>query len=247
MGRPERPLHKPAWRTPEFPLWRLAKYLRWARRMAGLSYQEMAEKTQLPKATLQRAADGKTLPGLKTVKAYATACDRDPDTALRWRRRAAKARRRTRGTVSRSRPAFRPDSRLTSRPGRAVPPSQVMTFDDLVDALGCLRRAAGTPTLKELAERDGLLPPSTTSDLLRRKTRKPRREVVLAFAKACGEADADLREWEKAWSRARRAPTGRPVVALPRARVRKRTSKSGKSQGHYSTSPVETGHNAHSY
>jgi transcriptional regulator with XRE-family HTH domain len=231
MGRPERALRRPAWRTAEFPLWRLADYLRRVRDRAGLSYQEMADRTQLPKATLQRAADGKTLPGSETVEAYAVACGRDPRTAVRWRERAAGARRRKRRTTSRSRPVSSPDPALTPRPARIVRPDQVTTFDDLVEALAYLRRGAGTPTLKELAERDGRLPPSTTSDLLRRKTRRPRREVVLAFAQACGEPDASLREWAEAWSRARPTPARRPVVAASRAReatAPKVREKSGK-------------------
>jgi hypothetical protein len=106
----------------------------------------------------------------------------------------------------------------TPRPARIARPDQVTTFDDLVEALAYLRRAAGAPTLKELAGRDGHLLPSTTSDLLRRKTRRPRHEVVLAFAQACGESDAALREWAEAWFRARHAAADRPVVAAFRAR-----------------------------
>ena len=84
------------------------------------------------------------------------------------------------------------------------------TFDMLVAALEYLRLAAGKPTLKELAEvarQNGeWLLPSTASDMLRRKTRRPRREIVLAFARACGEPDEWLPEWEGGWSRASRAP-----------------------------------------
>jgi transcriptional regulator with XRE-family HTH domain len=230
MGRPEKPLCQPAWRTADFPLWKLADYLRWIRDRAGLSYQEMADRTQVSKATLQRAADGKTLPGPETVKAYAVACGRDPRKAVRWRERAAVARRRKRlalarrrkrSIIARSGPASRPGPALTPRPARIVRPDKVTTFDDLVEALACLRREAGMPTLRDLAERDWRwLSPSTTSDLLQRKTHKPRREVVLAFARACGESDAGLTEWEKAWSRARHAPTGSPLVSvLSRGRV----------------------------
>jgi transcriptional regulator with XRE-family HTH domain len=156
-------------------LWRLADYLRRVRQRAGLSYQEAADRTRLPKATLQRAADGKTLPGSQTVEAYAVARGRDPRTAVRWRERAADARRPKRHTISCSRPVSSPDPTRTPRLARIVRSDQVTTFD-------------------------GRLPPSTTSDLLRAK--HARHEVVLAFAQACGESDAALREWAEAWSRA---------------------------------------------
>jgi transcriptional regulator with XRE-family HTH domain len=211
MGRPQKRLEEPRWRTAEFPLWRLASYLRWARGNAGLTYQDLADRTRLPKATLQRAADGRTLPRPETVEAYARACGRHPATALGWQQRAADARQR-----KRRRPAARSKPRSGSGPRKArrqvpdIHPAQVATFDDLVEALRCLRHTDGNPTLRELAARDepydNWLRPSTISDLLRRTTRRPAPEVVIAFARACGQSGKRLRRWEKAWTRASQAP-----------------------------------------
>jgi transcriptional regulator with XRE-family HTH domain len=228
MGRPQKRLDEPHWRTAMFPLWRLAVYLRWARGNAGLTYQELADKTRLPKATLQRAADGRTLPRPETVEAYARACGRDPVMALRWRQRAADARRRKRGAVSRSKPRSRSGPTTARHQVSAIRPAQVATFDDLVEALGYLRHIAGNPTLRELAARDGShdnrLRPSTVSDLLRRTTRRPDREVVRAFARACGESGEGLRKWEEAWSRVSRPLAGRPVSPRRQPRGRSRSS-----------------------
>ena len=131
-----------------------------------------------------------------------------------------------------------PDPTRTPRPAHIVRPDQVTTFDDLVEALAYLRRAGGTQTLKELAERDGRLPPSTTSDLLRRKTRRPRREVVLAFAQACGESTATLREWAEAWSRARHAPAQTSRRGFSRAR-RDHAESQGKVRYRTGSEPSE--------
>lgn len=210
MGRRESPLYEPPWRTAEFPLWRLAEYLRRSRARAGLTYRELADRAQLPEGKLRRAADGKTLPDRETVEAYARACGRDPGYAVRWRERAETARRRKRRAGSRRKWRVRPEPPWWARDVARAAASQAATLDALVAALECLRLAAGQPTLKELAEtarRHGdWLPFSTVSDLLRRETRRPRREVVLAFARACGEPGEWLREWERAWSRACRAP-----------------------------------------
>jgi transcriptional regulator with XRE-family HTH domain len=219
MGRSQKRLDEPPWRTAEFPLWRLAGYLRWARGNAGLTYQDLANRTRLPKATLQRAADGRTLPRPEIVEAYASTCGRDPVMALRWRQRAADASRRKRRAVSRSKPRHRPP---------AIRPAQVATLDDLVEALRHLRHIAGNPTLRELAARDeahdNRLRPSTVSDLLRRVTSRPDREVVKAFARACGESGEDLRKWEEAWSRASRPRVGKSVSPRREPRGRSRSS-----------------------
>jgi transcriptional regulator with XRE-family HTH domain len=235
VGRRESPLREPQWRTAGFPLWKLAEHLRRVRRSAGLTYQELADTAHVPVGKLRRAADGKTLPEQATVEAYARGCGRDPGYAVRWRERAEKARQRKLRAVPR-----RPGSGWPKGLGRASKPwslpepggargiaraaaRRAATFDTLVAALECLRLAAGKPTLKELAEaarQNGeWLLPSTASDMLRRKTRRPRREIVLTFARACGEPDEWLPEWEGGWSRASRAPAARPDIAAPAAKA----------------------------
>jgi transcriptional regulator with XRE-family HTH domain len=238
MGRPQKCLDEPQWRTAEFPLWRLARYLRWARGNAGLTYQELADRTQLPKATLQRAADGRTLPRPETVEAYARACGRDPVMALRWRQRAADARRPKRRAVTRSKPRSRSGPGTARRQVLVIRPARVATFDDLVEALRYLRHIAGNPTLRELAARDGShgnrLRPSTVSDLLRRTTRRPDREVVKAFARACGQSGERLRKWEEAWSRASQAPpAGRLIPGVAQGDDRDLRSAEPETGGSY--------------
>src|ERR1051326_3296006 len=87
MGRPEQQL-EPG------PLRPLAKWLRTQRDTAGLTYQQMAVTTRVPASTLSRAASGRVLPRLETVRAFAQVCGADPQRAQKlWEKASAEQRR----------------------------------------------------------------------------------------------------------------------------------------------------------
>jgi transcriptional regulator with XRE-family HTH domain len=236
VGRRESPLSQPRWRTAGFPLWRLVEHLRRARSSAGLTYEGLARAVHVPAGRLRRAAGGKTLPEQATVEAYARGCGQDPSYAVRWRARAEKARQRERRAAPRRSESWWPEGLGAAPKPRSIPEPggprgiaraavrRSATFDTLVVALECLRLAAGKPTLKELAGVAGQngewLLPSTVSDMLRRKTRRPRRETVLAFARACGEPDEWLPEGEGGWFRASRLADAGPGQKHRRGRLR---------------------------
>ncbi|MDT0479494.1 nSTAND1 domain-containing NTPase [Streptomyces doebereineriae] len=88
MGRPERPVDPDAG-----PVQRFAHELRLLRQKAGSpSYREMSQHTGVSVTTLSRAAAGERLPSAAVTRAYAVACDVDPDEwEARWKEAAAEA------------------------------------------------------------------------------------------------------------------------------------------------------------
>ncbi|MFI6439870.1 helix-turn-helix domain-containing protein [Streptomyces sp. NPDC050759] len=75
------------------PVQRLAYDLRQLRREAGNpAYREMSRRTGVSVTTLSRAAAGERLPSTAVARAYAQACDADPDVwELRWKTAAEEA------------------------------------------------------------------------------------------------------------------------------------------------------------
>ncbi|MFG2462659.1 helix-turn-helix domain-containing protein [Streptomyces sp. NPDC048523] len=75
------------------PVQRLAHDLRRLRQEAGNpAYREMSRRTGVSVTTLSRAAAGERLPSTAVVRAYAQACDADPDVwELRWKTAAEEA------------------------------------------------------------------------------------------------------------------------------------------------------------
>ncbi|WP_405820039.1 helix-turn-helix domain-containing protein [Streptomyces sp. NBC_01390] len=88
MGRPERPVDPDAG-----PVQRFAHELRLLRHKAGSpSYREMSQHTGLSVTTLSRAAAGERIPSAAVTRAYARACDADPDEwEARWKEAAEEA------------------------------------------------------------------------------------------------------------------------------------------------------------
>jgi transcriptional regulator with XRE-family HTH domain len=199
------------------PLADLARWLRSRQECAGVTYRTMAESTGVPASRLSRAANGKTMPQWETVRAYVRACGGDgiafEIAEKRWRMAQQSHSERT---LSSSRPYVRV---------AYCDPSQVRTPEGLAKALRYLRLQAGQPSLADLAARarvnGDILYPSTVSDLLRGRTRRPGLGTVLALAKACGDCDR-LHAWQLAWHRARLTRTERAAEAKSARRARER-------------------------
>lgn len=208
MGRPEKPLNN---RPLNIAALSLASWLRECRKEAGLSYRDLAARTQDTEhpcsvSTLQRAASGTTMPRLPVVEAYARACGASLQEARsRWSR--ARSRERRLPTV--------------------VPrPRMVNNAAELRVALQGAYARAGYMPLREMERRaqHGRLPTSTVSRMLKGGTMFSRRQLQ-AFLEVCGIPEKEHGDWFAAWQRAWNAPPddltnqlaeatrpGRPVV-----------------------------------
>lgn len=194
MGRRENPI-APCGRELE----KLALYLRDHRDRAGLNYKELAVRSGCSVSTLIRAVAGEQVPKLKTVRAYALACDADPDEAERlWKRARYRAARGCQDPVPH--------------------PRYVRDFAELHAALADLYRKDGARPYRELeAASDGVLAHATVGRFLRQEGGRPTRQFVRAFAIACGAKGLVLREWDQAWDRAEERRLGPAVIARRRA------------------------------
>ncbi|MFI8263517.1 helix-turn-helix domain-containing protein [Streptomyces sp. NPDC085665] len=163
----------------------LAKTLRRFRRVAGLSYDELAARTGLSAATLKRAASGKTVPSEDTVKTIATACGQDPET-LRWF--WLHARIADRGRLAQLRkPAL---------------PQFINGRRELSAALEYFYEDAGAPPLRRLTELAGgthLLPVSSAARIVSRQALPASRQQMAAFLTACGVPGHLLGLWGDAF------------------------------------------------
>ncbi|MFG2386945.1 helix-turn-helix domain-containing protein [Streptomyces avermitilis] len=188
MGRRENPIGQ-CGRS----LHALAAWLRAGREAAGLSYEQLAARTEFSADTLARAASGRSVPrNLQVVLAYAQACGLPVREAEKYWKLAR-------------RDEARALSVLSGRRG-GVHISVVKDFADLHSAIIELYQNAGRPPLRNLDARIGglgRLPHSTAGRVLKGKS-TPSRLFVLAFAEAFGVRRSDLPEWGKAWDRADR-------------------------------------------
>ncbi|MFD3484992.1 helix-turn-helix domain-containing protein [Streptomyces sp. NPDC058665] len=179
MGRRENPI-APCDRELE----KLVRSLRDQRARAGLTYSQLAARSEFSASTLIRAASGEQVPKLQVVLAYAEGCGADPDDAERlWKRARYRAAR-------------------GDDDGHVPHPCYVRDIRALHAALVDLYRKDGARTYEELENAsDGVLAHATIWRFLHQKCRRPSREFVLAFAQACGEKGRSLREWGQAWDR----------------------------------------------
>ncbi|MFI9586667.1 helix-turn-helix domain-containing protein [Streptomyces sp. NPDC052236] len=206
------------------PYRELAQWLRSLRRLAGLTYRQMAERTGRPgcsAVTLSRADSGLILPRRQVVEAYAAACGASARQAwVMWERavRAARDReeredrqdrecREYREPTIRSAAAAAPPPH-TRRRGRAL--ELVYEPAHLLEAMHRLRMDAGNPSLRTLQERaragdSGPLPRSTLADVLA-GLRMPSEALLMSYVRACGERDHRISAWRAAWHRTSRPP-----------------------------------------
>ncbi|MEV0368391.1 DNA sulfur modification protein DndB [Streptomyces sp. NPDC050636] len=210
MGRPENQIGLEG----DAALRSLALWLRAQRQRADLTYQQMAEVTEYTHSTLSRAANGRRVPRLEVVDAYARACDADVSEARRLWRKARQAS-------------------VHALPGApdtaAMRPEYVSNFAELHTAMTGVHRSAGMPSLRELARRagnHGELPRSTLHSILRQQA-IPSRQHLLAFVKACGVSGQATQEWASAWDRASRRHTRWTTAATFRSALPWRTPVQG--------------------
>ncbi|MEU5069096.1 helix-turn-helix transcriptional regulator [Streptomyces virginiae] len=190
MGRPELPVDHTVPERGE-----LAEALRRIRKVAGLSYDELADKTGLSAATLKRAASGKTVPAEETLTAFATACGDDAVDALRrvW----LNARIADRGRLAQLRkPAL---------------PQFIDGRRELSAALEYFYEAAGAPSLRcfvALAGGAHLLPVSSAARIVKRQALPASRQQMVAFLTACGLTWPALHFWGDAFEEITQGPDG---------------------------------------
>ncbi|MEU1906242.1 helix-turn-helix domain-containing protein [Streptomyces hygroscopicus] len=187
----------PGARAEADPVVGLAQWLRSLRRQAGLTYQQMAHRTDaagFAPATFWRAARGTTVPRWAVVEAFVTACGGDPGQARgRWTAAAERRREVPAGPGGR-------------REEPVLGPEFIHTPAQLLQAMRAMRLDAGGPSLRELEDRARfhgvtLLPHSTVGAVLRGE-RMPSKTLLLHFVAACGVSRAPIGVWEDAWDRA---------------------------------------------
>ncbi|MFI8460454.1 helix-turn-helix domain-containing protein [Kitasatospora sp. NPDC085464] len=198
MGRPEKPIE-----ATEPALARLAAWLREQRERAGLTYRQLADRTNYHATTLQRAAGGRSVPSWKVVEAVARECDGDLKTA---RRKWAQANYWAH--------VPRPSGSRRPRAPRRVDPEQVDTFADLRQAMHEMRRKADWPSLRELDRRArgrGRRLPASTLALVLKGEAPLHKPVFLAYMEACEVREVRRVLWAAAWERTNNARTPVPV------------------------------------
>ncbi|MFE9465425.1 helix-turn-helix domain-containing protein [Streptomyces virginiae] len=173
----------------------LAEALRRMRKLAGLSYDELADRTGLSAATLKRAMSGKTVPAEETVKTVATVCGVDQVDALH--RLWLNARIADRGRLAQLRkPAL---------------PQFIDGRRELSAALEYFYEAAGAPSLRRLAALAGdpyLLPVSSAARIVNRQALPASRQQMVAFLTACGLTGKALDMWGDTFEEIIQSPDG---------------------------------------
>ncbi|MYY81559.1 MULTISPECIES: helix-turn-helix transcriptional regulator [unclassified Streptomyces] len=186
MARPEHPIL-----TSNPHLEELAQWLRAQRRAAGVTHREMAEMSghAFSATTFSRATDGKRIPRLRVVEAYARACRAPVKQAQRhWQAaRTYAANQRT--------------------PARAEVPrlDHVYTRTQLNKALQHLYYTSGAMPVNEMERRAGAhgeLPHSSVLRMLADQTMLEYAQLT-AFLRVCGVTDGvEWERWRRAWQRA---------------------------------------------
>ncbi|MGW0817045.1 helix-turn-helix domain-containing protein [Streptomyces viridiviolaceus] len=186
MARPEAPVA-----SCRASLHALASWLRLYRAQSGLSLAQMSQRTAVSKSTLSRAASGNGIPALSVVRTFAQVCGASPVEAERLWKQARYEERSPIGDAT-----------------QLIHLDYVNTYADLhAHLLEVYLRDGSRPyrDLEQQAGGNGHLARTTISRVLARKTR-PRRDFVLAFARACGvTGNVTLQAWAHAWERAEAA------------------------------------------
>ncbi len=198
MGRREKPIE-----ATEPALGRLAAWLREQREQTGMTYRQLAARTNYHATTLQRAASGRSVPSWKVVEAVTRECGGDLKTARRkWSQANYWAH------------VPRPSGTRRLRAPRRVDPEQVDSFADLRRAMHEMRRKADWPSLKELDRRArarGRRLPSSTLALVLKGEAPLHKPVFLAYMEACDVREVRRTLWAAAWDRTNNARIPVPV------------------------------------
>ncbi|MEV0424343.1 hypothetical protein [Streptosporangium canum] len=78
-------------------------------------------------------------------------------------------------------------------------PLTAHTPTELVDHMRKFRIWAGEPSLRELAHRSGGSFAASTLCKVLKESRLPPQDLVIAFIRACGGSESDVRQWSTAW------------------------------------------------
>jgi transcriptional regulator with XRE-family HTH domain len=164
--------------------------MRERREEAGLTYTQMARRTDFSSDQLRRAATGGSVPRREVVLAYAESCDaRLVEAEKLWRE----------ARYQQAQEEHPPED----RPKHTV---YVRDFADLHLALLDLYRKNGSRPYRELEESSGgALKRSTVWCVLQEQIRP---EFVSAFAEEWGVRGIALDQWGHAWDRAEERRTG---------------------------------------
>jgi hypothetical protein len=214
MPRPEAPI------TWTGPIADLALALPQVREQAGKpTYRALGFQANFSPTTLAGAAAGITCPTWEVTKAFARACDSDPEKLKQLWQRADRARRTARRRRTLNHHAtlvdvipYREESAekiealvevnygATTR-GHPPRPPEGGTAEEFVRRLRALRAWAGQPNAGEITRRSQIrLAGSTMYDALRRgRTRLPSLEVTQAIAAACAPDPAAAADWVAVW------------------------------------------------
>ncbi|GAA2615671.1 hypothetical protein GCM10010304_81280 [Streptomyces roseoviolaceus] len=169
---------------------KLAMALRNGRRVRGLSYVQLSERTRsYSAATLQRAASGTGVPKLEVARAFAHACGLDVDEITHLWLDACSGRRGGRRPVA-----------------QAPSPQLIQDFPDLSAALAELRQVHGAPSFRLMEHRAraaGMeLSRSTAARIAARRQRPGSVDSLEAFLVGCGLPPRGRAVWVEAWVRA---------------------------------------------
>ncbi|HEY1700966.1 MAG TPA: helix-turn-helix transcriptional regulator [Trebonia sp.] len=240
MARPETAI------TGEGPVQDLARALRKLRDRAGLSYREMAGKTNYSVTVLAGAASGNRRPTEDVLRAFVRACGDDPEHWIPQWQRAQGVRS---GPAPARAPGRRPEPERPA-PRRVVPrpdPWRASTPGEYVRELRALRAWGGNPTSRDIADaaldvpgaprgRSGRypLPSSTLADALDPyRVTLPKLWIAESVAVASCRGDlAMVADWVAAWQ-ALAIAGHREKESLERARPRvsRITVRPGKVPG----------------
>ncbi|MFJ1958797.1 helix-turn-helix domain-containing protein [Streptomyces microflavus] len=187
MGRPEKPLTGPTQRV------ELARYLRYARDAAGVTYEEMARQVAVSPATLKRTASGATVPKWDRVAEFLNAlrrANRGSQYGIRMHvhHKWKQARMEERGTLHLKRPD----------------PESFADHADFRMGLYVLYERAGAPPLRVVQEKGGAiyLPLTTLTRIVHQKTLPVYRQQLIAFLHGCGTRwERGEKMWVEAYAR----------------------------------------------
>lgn len=220
MGRKEKPIA-----AIEPALGRLAAWLREQRERAGLTYRQLAARTNYHPTTLQRAADGRAVPNWTVVEAFTRECGGD-----------LRAARRKWAQANYWAHLPRPPGPQRRRVPRPLHPEEVDSFADLRRAMHEMRRKADWPALEELDRRArarGARLPSSTLALVLKGEAPLHKPLFRTYMEVCGVRETRRELWATAWDRANIARTSLPVT--PRDYQREFTRAIRNSSGGIST------------
>ncbi|MEU7898747.1 helix-turn-helix transcriptional regulator [Nonomuraea sp. NPDC049152] len=202
MARPEKPI-EPGSPTADFAL-----ALRALRAEAGLSYREMAERSDYAISVMATAASGDRLPSWEVTNAYVLACGGSLE---RWHAQWQHARQ--------SQVFFEEAGQDDTAPQREVEPTSTVdpaSISTRAEFTAALKKLAGTRSIRELSNNSqGAMSPSSIARVLSGRAAVGPRTLEI-FLRVCEVAPEQWGEWQEAQRRLwRPAESSRFEVSPP--------------------------------